>query len=106
MNSNYYFRCFIYAPDDVQKYIDGEEPTPTPVPPTPTPTPTPSLKVGDKVKITGVGNGSSYGTSNIAYGIGWTREILKIYNGRPYPYRVGNKTGTTGFYKANALKKI
>lgn len=79
---------------------------PKPVPPEP-PKPTPTeLKVGDKVKIIGKGNGDSYGTSNTAYGIGWTREILKIYSGRPYPYRVGNKTGTTGFYKAEALEKL
>ena len=76
--------------------------------PTPTPEPIPSttLKVGDKVKITGTGNGSSYGDSNTAYGIGWTREILKIYDGRKFPYQVGNSTGTTGFYKADALQKL
>lgn len=76
--------------------------------PTPAPTPTPStgLKIGDKVKITGTGNGSSYGDSNTAYGIGWTREILKIYEGRKFPYQVGNSTGTTGFYKADALQKL
>lgn len=65
-----------------------------------------SLKVGDKVKIVGKGNGSSYGTSNTAYGIGWEREILKIWNGRKYPYQVGNSTGTTGFYQENALQKL
>ena len=80
-------------------------PTPTPEPPKPTPEPT-GLKVGDKVQIIGTGNGSSYGDSNTAYGIGWTREILKIWENRPYPYQVGNNTGTTGFYKENALKKI
>lgn len=63
------------------------------------------LKVGDKVKIIGTGNGSSYGTLNTAYGIGWTRNILKIYNGRPYPYQVGNNSGVTGYYKAEALQK-
>lgn len=47
--------------------------------PTPTPTPQPTgLQVGDTVKIIGTGNGSSYGTSNTAYGIGWTRQILRI----------------------------
>jgi len=77
------------------------------VEPTPTPTPTPTeLKIGDKVKIIGTGNGSSYGTANTAYGIGWTRQILNIWDGRPYPYQVGNNTGTTGFYKAEALQKI
>lgn len=175
----YYFRCFIYLPDDVQKAIDGGQPTPptpTPTPcdkfnigddvilngpiyvnsnatkpantiknkktkvtrknpgsahpynttgdlgwcdessltkytPAPTPTPEPpkptELKVGDKVKIIGTGNGSSYGTSNTAYGIGWTQYIFKIWTGRPYPYQVGGKTGdTTGFYEASALKKL
>lgn len=74
--------------------------------PTPTPAPTPRpLSVGDTVEIVGTGNGSSYGTSNTAYGIGWTRQILKIWDGRSYPYQVGNSTGTTGFYRAEALKR-
>lgn len=172
--SNYYFRCFIYLPDDVQKLIDGSPaPTPQPTPsdkfnigdkvvingplyvssnaaspsgsvsnkvtnitrkvpgtahpynttgdlgwmnesdikayvePTPTPTPAPSteLKVGDKVKIIGTGKASSYGDNPTAGGIGWNREILKIWNGRPYPYQVGNSTGTTGFYKESSLQK-
>lgn len=78
------------------------EPTPTP---TPTPQPT-GLQVGDKVKIIGTGNGSSYGDSNTAGGIGWQRQVLQIYEGRPFPYRIGNSTGTTGFYKADALQKL
>lgn len=176
IGAGYYFRCFIYLPDDVQIAIDAEEPTPTPQPtpsdkfnigdkvvvngplyvsstasspaghvsnkvtnitrknpgsahpynttgdlgwmdessikkyeePTPTPTPAPSteLNVGDAVEIIGTGNGSAYGGSNTAYGIGWKRQILKIWNGKPYPYQVGNNTGTTGFYKKEALKKI
>ena len=74
--------------------------------PTPAPAPQPTgLKVGDTVKIIGTGNGSSYGTSNTAYGIGWTRQVLKIWEGRAYPYQVGNGSGTTGFYKAEALQK-
>ena len=63
------------------------------------------LKVGDNVKIIGTGNGSCYGTSNTAYGIGWTRQILRIWNGKKYPYQVGNKTGTTGFYQSSSLQK-
>lgn len=77
-------------------------------PTTPTPVPTPkveTLKVGDTIKIIGVGNGSSYGTANTAYGIGWTRKVLKIWEGRKYPYQIGNSSGTTGFYKAEALQK-
>lgn len=171
-NSNYWFRCFIYLPDDVQRIVNGGQPKPTPTPvegwpksytvvggdtlsgiankfygcgdaahynfianangianpniinvgqhltipeykkgtstpaPTPTPTPQPTgLQVGDTVEIVGTGNGSSYGTSNTAYGIGWTRQILKIWDGRSYPYQVGNSTGTTGFYRAEALKR-
>lgn len=64
------------------------------------------LKVGDTVKIIGIGNGSCDGDKNTAGGIGWTRTILKVYNGKPYPYQVGNRKGTTGFYKASSLKKI
>lgn len=64
-----------------------------------------TLKAGDKVVITGTGNGSSNGNSNTAYGIGWTREIIKVWEGRPYPYQVGLNGVTTGFYKADALRK-
>lgn len=188
LTSNYYFRCFIYLPDDVQKVIDEQlapqpepqpEPTPAPTPsdkfnigdkvvingalyvssnasspagsvsnkvtnitrkapgaahpynttgdlgwmdessisayvePTPTPEPIPEpqpepekLKVGDAVEIIGTGNGSAYGTANTAYGLHWKRQILRIYDGKPYPYMVGNNTGVTGFYKESALKKI
>ncbi len=92
--------------DAVQALVDQgvgkPEPTPEPIPPKPEPE---KLKVGDKVQIIGAGNGSSHGTANTAYGIGWTRQILKIWDGRKYPYQVGNNTGTTGFYKAEALKK-
>lgn len=79
------------------------------VEPTPTPQPKPepiSLKAGDKVKITKTGNANSLGTGKKAYGIGWTRRILRVYEGRAYPYQVGDNTGTTGFYKADALQKL
>lgn len=173
LSSGYYFRCFIYLPDDVQRLIDGGQPVPTPTPgpsdafnigdhvvingplytnsnatnpagsisnkvtyitrknpgsahpynttgdlgwmdqssikkyeePAPTPQPT-GLQVGDTVKIIGTGNGSSYGDSDTAYGIGWTRQILRIWDGRPYPYQVGNGSGTTGFYPASSLQKL
>lgn len=75
--------------------------------PAPQPEPTPvGLQVGDRVRIIGTGNGSSYGGSATAYGIGWERQILEEYPGRPFPYRVGNASGTTGFYAENALQKI
>ena len=82
----------------------AEEPKPKPKP-QPAPQPT-GLQVGDRVKITGTGNGSSYGDSNTAYGIGWERQILRVWSGRPFPYQVGNSTGTTGFYKESSLEKL
>lgn len=72
---------------------------------TPAPAPSTGLKEGDKVVIKSTGNANSYGTGRTAYGIGWTRTILKVWTGRKYPYQVGNSTGTTGFYKAEALQK-
>ena len=72
--------------------------------PAPAPAPRP-LAIGDTVEIVGTGNGSSYGDSNTSYGIRWTRTILGIYEGREFPYMVGNETGVTGFYKADALNR-
>jgi len=87
--------------EDFEQYEYPKIVVPEPVQPVVEP-----LKVGDRVKIIATGNGSSIGTSNTAYGIGWERQILKVWNGRLYPYQVGNSTGTTGFYKAEALQKI
>lgn len=67
--------------------------------------PADELKVGDKVEIIATGNGQANGKGKTAYGIGWTREILGIYDGA-FPYRVGSGRGTTGFYKKEALKKL
>lgn len=65
------------------------------------------LAIGDKVRIKGVGNGSSYGSGKVAGGIGWTREILNIWGGRAYPYQIGIRNqGTTGFYSASALERV
>jgi hypothetical protein len=64
------------------------------------------FKIGNKVKIKSKGRASSYGDLPEAGGIGWSREIIGIYEGRAYPYQVGNSSGTTGFYKKEALEKI
>lgn len=66
---------------------------------------TTELKIGDKVKIVGTGNGSVYGTGDIAYGLGWERKVLKIWDGKAYPYQIGNNGITTGYYKKEALQK-
>lgn len=76
--------------------------------PDPEPKPVPIVfRRNDKVKIISFGNANSYGTGRKAYGIGWDRTVKKVWIGRPYPYQVGNiNGGTTGFYKAEALKLI
>lgn len=74
--------------------------------PKPTPAPSNTLEEGNKVKIIGTGKGSCDGSGGTAYGLGWERVILKVYDGKPYPYRIGNSNGTTGYYKAEALKKL
>ena len=70
----------------------------------PTPEPT-TLNVGDTIEIIGTGKASIYGDEPTAYGIGWIRTILNIFEGTPYPYQVGDETGTTGFYQADSLAK-
>lgn len=67
------------------------------------------IKVGDRVRIVGAYASSSTAGEDEAIhtkAIGWKRVVLKIYEGREYPYRVGDETGTTGFFKAESLEKI
>ena len=65
------------------------------------------LQVGDLVEITGKGNSRKDGKGKVSGGIGYKRYILKIFPSAAYPYQVGNKKGTiTGYYKADALKKV
>lgn len=64
------------------------------------------FQVGDKVRIIKTGNGSSDGSGKTAYGLFYKREILRVLPNAKYPYQVGNSTGTTGFYKEDALKLI
>lgn len=69
--------------------------------------PVDSLKVGDKVEIIGKGNSRKDGKGKTCGGIGWTRYILKIFPNEKYPYQVGSAKGViTGYYKAEALKKV
>ena len=65
------------------------------------------IQVGDKVEIIGKGNSRKDGKGKTSYGIGLKRYVLEHFPGAAYPYRIGNKLGvTTGYYKADALKKI
>lgn len=83
------FQGFIYCK------VDYEKPQPT------------GLKVGDKVKIVAKGNARKDGKGKTCGGVGWIRYVLDIYNGQPYPYRVGNSLGvTTGYYTESALQKV
>ena len=66
-----------------------------------------TLSVGDKVQIiSSYASSSTSKTAANSAGIGWKREILKIYEGRNYPYQVGNSSGVTGYCKASGLKKL
>ena len=68
---------------------------------------TQTLKVGDRVKIIAAYASSS--TAMAAYAttaIGWDRVIMNIYEGRNFPYAVGDGKGVTGFCKASGLKKL
>ena len=86
--SNYYFRCFIYLPDDVQKLIDSGNPAPTP-----TPGPSDAFNIGDHVII----NGSLYVSSNAASPAGSVSNkvtyITRKNPGSAHPY---NTTGDLG----------
>lgn len=103
LGSGYKFRGCIINPEVKEPEPVKPEPAPEPKP-EPKPAET-TFKAGDIVIIKGTGNANCYGTGRKAGGKGWTRKILKVYSGKPYPYRVGNSTGTTGYYKASALKK-
>jgi len=68
-----------------------------------------TLKVGDKVQIVGTGKSTANGGTNTRC-VGTFRYITKIHSGKAYPYQVGKKgktdgANTTGFFKADALKK-
>lgn len=63
---------------------------------------------GTQVKIIKYGRASSFGKLPIAKGIGWKRQILRVYKDRPYPLQIGDiRTGvTTGFYKYDSVQLI
>ena len=88
--AGYSFKGFIYLPTD-WKEKEPELP----------------FKVGDRVRIVAKGNSQASGKGLIAGGVGYVRYVLKIHVGQPYPYQVGSSNGvTTGYYKAEALKKL
>ena len=63
------------------------------------------LKVGTRVRSTGIGNGSSEGDSNVAIA-GAEGTITRIREGYPYPYLVSDDQGALGWYKAEDLEII
>lgn len=89
-------------------------PTPTPEPPKPQPTPVgPKFAVGQKVKINikssgyaASADGTGQGGRRYKVANGWVRLVLKYHSGKPFPYQVGNATGTTGFFKEEDLQAI
>lgn len=64
------------------------------------------IPVGASVMILLPGKSSKDGSGKIAWGIGWERSVLSYDKNAKYPYRIGNKSGTTGYYQRNALKKL
>lgn len=95
---------------DIKAYV---EPSPTPTP-TPKPTPVgPKFAVGQKVKINikssgyaASADGTGQGGRRYKVANGWVRLVLKYHSDKPFPYQVGNATGTTGFFKEEDLQSI
>lgn len=87
------FQGYIYNP-----LSSGDTPHPKYIP----------FRRGDWVKIIRFGNSQANGRGRKAYGLGWDRQVIRVYEGKEYPFRVGwlSSGETTGFYQANALRKI
>lgn len=96
LSSYYYFRCFIYLPDDVQKAIGGNTPTPTP-------TPAGKYNIGDEVII----NGALYVSSNADKPSGSVSnrktKITRYAKGSKHPY---NTTGDLGWIDESSITLI
>ena len=95
-----------------QGYIYLHWPDDPPLPPDPStevlyPISFGKFTTGDKVMIWSPGRAEPDGQGGIAYGIGWLRYIQDVYEDEEYPFKVGRLNGgTTGYYKADALKLI
>ena len=87
------FQGYLYNP-----LSSGDTPTPKYIP----------FRRGDWVKIIKYGNAQANGEGRRAYGLGWDRQVIRVYPNKEFPFRVGwLKNGeTTGFYRADALRKI
>lgn len=113
----FYFRCFIYLPDDVQKVVDNAINPPTP--PTPTPTPT-EFQIGDKVLIlNGYLTADSYGGGGKTLNYDGdtnpndpvnTKYITATNIGAPRPYHLSNGQefgqDNIGWASGEQLKKL
>lgn len=70
------------------------------------PTIDPEFKVGEKVKITGKGNSKPDGSGVTVYGVGWKKNVLDYIPYALYPYKIGTKMFTQGYYKEEDLKRV
>lgn len=64
-----------------------------------------TFNVGDTIKIIGKYASNKNGDCINSKGIGWTRQILQIVDGKN-PYRVGNETGTTGYTPITSIERV
>ena len=101
--------------DAVQALVNKGYGKPEPAPqPKPEPTPVgPKFAVGQKVRINikssgyaASADGTGQGGRRYKVANGWVRLILRYHSGKPFPYQVGNATGTTGFFKEEDLQSV
>lgn len=101
--------------DAVQALVNKGYGKPEPAPqPKPEPTPVgPKFAVGQKVRINikssgyaASADGTGQGGRRYKVANGWVRLVLKYHSGKPFPYQVGNATGTTGFFKEEDLQSV
>ena len=101
--SNYWFRGFIYLPDDVQEIIEGGSPDPGPEPTPPEPGPCDEFEIGDEVIL----NGPIYVSSDSTDPAGEIDDrqttITRKIPGALHPY---NTEGDLGWCDEDSLTRV